>query len=157
MELSVSEASDVRAPAYTGLKRYSLATGTLNLTAAQRVISDVWKSMGIKIEPGSSACRGVAERAIKYLVSTGDLAKVGRDSYRAVSWSPIAESPDHVLSSLGKVQHRETGKVLAVREDARGRELVTLNGKTFDVAKLTPIRAPIGERANQEIGFQRAA
>jgi hypothetical protein len=128
---------DVRSPIYEGLRKYALAQDNLNLSTAQSLVADIWRRVGIDIESTSPACRGVANRAIKYLAGTGDLVKTGRDSYKGVAWFPIEESDEHQVSTSGRVRHRDTGKVLAVREDSRGRELVNIRGRTYDTARLT--------------------
>ena len=86
-----------RSHVWNGLRAYVESGGTLDLVTAQKIIARVFRSLGITMQPGSAACRGVSERAIQNMLRAGDLAEAGDGFYIAPTMTVLAESGNFAL------------------------------------------------------------
>lgn len=128
--------SDTRLRVWKRILQAAELLGSIGPDEARPVLARAYLDQGVEVNTDSWVCGQMVRRALDHLVASGDLER-RRGRYEHVTWSRIAESDDHQLSSTGKVRASRTRRLLRVREDSRGRELVDLNGRTFDVSKLT--------------------
>lgn len=129
---------DVREPLLARFEKFAVREGHIALEDAKEIVVEVWGKIGIDVELGTRVVKGVAQRTLDILVDRGVL-KRATTIYLPVQWRTVLGNPDFELSQWRQVRHRDSRKLVAKREDRRGRELVDLNGKTFDVAKLKPV------------------
>lgn len=135
---------DIMAPARERIERFAQRRGGVDGATAERLVVEALARVGVDVAPGTKVCAGMTRRALQALCDEGRLAKLTRERFAPVFWRDVQEHPDYQLSSTGRVRNRATGRVLSTREDSRGRELVDLGGRTFDVARLVAV-APAAE------------